>query len=120
MPNTYPTQPYSLGEGYINPITLLAPFPICSYTPRLPCPYVKTFTQSMVSTCDNICLPDMCKLFSNLDRITSALERGNPVPAPLPAIAQTPYANDTLAGIAGIKIGDKYFDLQGNIQTRIC
>lgn len=106
----YATNPYNLGQAYINPVTGVPVLQdICAYTPTTPCPYVDTRSTVLGISADNLCIADACKFYSNISQIANA-PANVPAPTTPPTItAANVYATNALALAAGFKPGQLYY-----------
>jgi hypothetical protein len=107
---SYPTNPYSLGQAYVNPVTGVPVLnDICAYTPTVACAYTDTRSNVIAITDENMCIPDSCKFFANIAQIANAPANA-PVPATPPTItAANVFATNALALAAGFKPGQLYY-----------
>lgn len=111
---SYPTNPYNLGEAYINPATGLPVLrDLCDYVPTTPCAYVDTRETVIGISEDNMCIPDSCKFYSNIERIANASAVPT-APTPPTIVAANVFASNSAALAAGFKPGQTYYtSLQG-------
>jgi hypothetical protein len=95
---SYPTNPYNLGEAYINPATGLPVLrDLCDYVPTTPCAYVDTRETVIGISEDNMCIPDSCKFYSNIEKIANAPANAQPAPTPPTITAADIYTSNSNA-----------------------